>query len=205
MNLVIIGAGGHAKVVIDAIRLQGKYIPYAVIDEINYGHIFCGIKVEKRLEQKDNLAFVVAIGDNKTRKEKYQSCLQLGWQPATIIHPSAVIANDVSLGAGTVIFAGAAINAATVIGENCIINTGATVDHDCRLANHVHVAPGCHLAGEITIGEGSLLGIGTVAIPKRKVGNWVVAGAGAVIIDDIDDDDVVVGVPARAIKTRCTT
>ncbi len=187
---------------IDTARQQGKYVPYALIDELDYGRTLLGIQVLRDVDNAENLFFIVAIGDNRVRKEKYEHCLSRGWNPATIIHPSAVIAQDVSLGQGTVVFAGAVINPGVTIGVNSIINTGATVDHDCSLAAHVHIAPGCHLAGEIGVGEGALLGIGTVAIPKIKVGEWAIIGAGAVIVDDVLDKQTVVGVPARPLQKR---
>ncbi len=203
MNLVIFGAGGHAKVAIDAALRQGKYTPYAFIDELTYGHTLFNIPVKKDVDQADNVSFIVAIGDNKVRKQKYGLCLARGWRPATIIHPSAVIADDVSVGQGTVIFAGAIINTATIIGDNCIINTGATIDHDCLLGDHVHIGPGCHLAGDITVEEGSLMGIGSVVIPKIKIGKWAITGAGAAIINNVEDEDTVVGVPARTVEKAC--
>lgn len=205
MNLVIFGAGGHAKVAIEAVQRQGTYTPHALIDELSYGHSLYGIPVKREIDETDDISFIVAIGDNKVRKEKYERCLSRGWRPATIIHPTAVVAGDVTVGRGTVIFAGAIINAATTIGENCIINTGATIDHDCRIGSHVHVAPGCHLAGDITIGEGTLLGIGAVAIPKVKIGSWVIAGAGAAIVDNVEDRDTVAGVPARTLKRNLSS
>ena len=200
MKLIIVGAGGHAKVAFDAVRKQGKYEPVVFIDELNYGHTMCGIEVKKEIKHAEDMFFIVAIGDNNVRKKKYEHGLSLGWEPAIVVHPGAIIAQDVSVGRGSVIFAGAIINAGATIGENSIINTSATIDHDCHLAAHVHIAPGCHLAGEITVGEGSLFGIGSVAIPKTTVGKWAITGAGAVIVDDVADGDTVVGVPARVFR-----
>ncbi len=199
-KLVIVGAGGHAKVVADAVSRQNKYAIAGFIDESTAGSEFGGHPVHAEASNLPLGAFVVAIGNNETRKRIFDEMIALGWEPATVLHPAAVLAGDVQVGPGTVIFAGAIVNADASIGSNCIVNTGATIDHDCLISDHVHIAPGCNLAGQVMVGEGVFLGIGTSAIPQVRIGAWAVAGAGTVILADVDGGTTVVGVPARAIK-----
>jgi len=204
MKLAVIGAGGHAKVVIDAIEQvnAAKSPPLevaGVVDDQKVGQVFCNYSVVGAIEDLDADCFVVAIGDNAVRARIFKQLCDKGYQPVSIVHPSAIIAANVVIGAGTVIFAGAIINTATTVGANCIVNTAASVDHDCIVDNHVHVAPGCHLAGQIKVGEGTFLGIGTKVIPLIILGKNVIAGAGAVIVRNVADNETVVGVPARAI------
>lgn len=199
-RLVIFGAGGHAKVVIDAVHAGGKYKIAALVDPYKHGQTFCGYRVIE--EQKDLLPgnFVVAVGDNLLRKKIFTELIGLHWSPVVVSHPTAITASDVSIGEGTVVFAGAVINAAAVIGKNCIINTGAIVDHDCRIGDHTHIAPAVALAGCVGIGEGSFIGLGARVIPDITIGHWSMAGAGAVIVRDVGHNTKVVGVPARVLS-----
>jgi sugar O-acyltransferase (sialic acid O-acetyltransferase NeuD family) len=203
-SIVVFGAGGHAKVVIDIIRQEAKFEIQAIVDPITtrtelYGYSICCDHADLKPG-----AFVVAIGDNKVRKTVFETMRTAGWSPVAVSHPSAILAPDVEVGAGTVIMAGAVINPATIIGENCIINTGTTIDHDCQIGSHSHMAPGCNLAGTVTTGEGVFLGIGAKVIPGIKIGQWSVAGAGAVMVRDVLEDTVVVGVPARRMGVKST-
>ncbi len=205
--LNIIGAGGHAKVVIQTARAAG-YEPIAVFDDDERLHEtqVCGVpvvgKIAEMIERLKNsdLACVIAIGNNETRKmiaEKYDQ----NW--VSIIHPSAIVDATAQIGAGTVVFAQAVIQADATIGRHVIVNTSASIDHDCHLADFVHIAPGCHLSGGVHIGEGTLLGVGACAKPLAKVGRWSVIGAGAAIIRNIPDHVTAVGVPARFRRTAC--
>ena len=140
---------------------------------------------------------VIAIGENEVRREVFlrlasrEECLQ----PA--VHPGATLAAGVALGAGTVAAAGVVVNPGSTIGTSCILNTACTIDHHNHLADYVHVAPGAHLGGDVCIGEGSLVGIGAVIRPGCSIGSWTVVGAGAVVVKDLPDRVVAVGVPAR--------
>jgi sugar O-acyltransferase (sialic acid O-acetyltransferase NeuD family) len=203
-KILVFGSGGHAKVVVDAIECQKKFQIQALVDPFSAVPTLAGYPV---LRDHADLApgnFVVAIGDNAIRKKLYSSLVLDGWTPQAVIHPSAIIARDTQIGAGTVIFAGAIINPASILGENTIINTAATVDHDGNIGSHCHIAPGCHLAGNVLVSEGAFLGIGVRVIPKVKIGSWSVAGAGSVLIKDVDAHTSVVGVPAKLFKKTAT-
>lgn len=203
-RIVVFGAGGHAKVVIDIIRQQGEFEIEAIVDPITTAEELYGIDIRPSYEDLAPQRFVIAIGDNRVRKREFEKMRTTGWSPCTVSHPSAVIAPDVRVGAGTVIMAGAIINPATVISENCIINTGATIDHDCVIGSHTHIAPGCNLAGTVITEEGAFLGIGTKVVPGIKIGAWSVAGAGSVLIEDVPAEVTVVGVPARRVGLKST-
>ena len=173
----------------DREELQGEEIlKVPVIGKIEDAH---------RLQPRRGL---VAIGDNRTRKQVVERLA--GWTWETLVHPQAVVHDSVRIGPGTVVFAGAVIQPDTVIGAHVIINTGATVDHDCVIGDFAHIAPGAHLAGGVRVGEGVLLGIGSSVIPGKQIGDWTVVGAGAVVVKDLPPNVVVVGVPARIKKEK---
>ncbi len=202
-EIVVLGGGGHAKVVIATLLDLGYRIRGIFDDDPEKWHTdLLGIPVIGSLELVYRERFpraVIAIGDNRIREkiaERFRGLLR--WEK--VIHPRSFVHPSVSIGEGTVIFAGSIIQPDTVIGEHAIINTGATVDHDCRIENFVHLAPGVRLAGGVTIGEGSFLGTGSVVIPNKKVGEWATVGAGGVVIRDIPPYVTVVGVPAKPVK-----
>jgi len=199
-GLIIIGAGGHAKVVLSTALANSKHI-LGFVDDASHGAMsdypLLG-DLEYLIKLHSSLT-VIAIGNNATRKniaEKFANHCQ--WQ--TLIHPSAIVHPSAQIGAGSVIFAGAIIQPDVIIGQHCIVNTGTTIDHDCVLSDYVHLAPGVHLAGNVTIGEGSLLGIGSVALPNIQIAEWIVAGAGAVIVTHIKAHKKIVGIPAKEIS-----
>src|SRR5690606_33275850 len=117
-----------------------------------------------------------------------------------VIHPSAVCSPFSSMGVGNAVLQKAVIQAESVIGNHVIINTGAQVDHHCTIGDFVHIAPGVILCGNVQIGEGTFMGAGSIVIPGKKVGAWSIVGAGSVVIDNIPDNVVAVGNPARVIK-----
>lgn len=204
-GIVVVGAGGHAKVVIELFRAMGDQVEYCVggqdaVDEC------LGVPVRKGDEWLDKLrsegygrAFI-AIGPNRLRIKLAEYALSLGYELVNAISPTAVISPTAMLGNGIAVMAGTIINAASEIGDLTIINTGATVDHDCIIGRAVHIAPQCGLAGTVRIGEGSFLGIGSRVIPEKEVGAWTMIGAGAVVTCDIPPHVTAVGVPARVIK-----
>ncbi len=206
MSVVIIGAGGHAKVAADIFRQMGLSIwGYLDDDPAKTGLKLLGLPILGLIQsyaEYPDAAFIVGIGANQARYNLAQRLTQAGVRWASAIHPRAVVAESVTLGAGGLIAAQAAINPDAQIGDHVIINTGATVDHDCSIGDFVHVAPGAHLAGGVKVGAGTLIGIGTVVTPYRTIGSGVVIGAGAVIVDDIPDNVTVVGVPGKIINTN---
>ena len=203
LKMVIVGAGGHARVVIDAIHQlnaqEPKYQILGLVDDVTGITEFCSYPVETHLSKFDTNNFVVAIGDNRVRSRVFLEALALNYQAISIVHPSAILAPDVKVGAGSMILAGTVINAAASIGANCIVNTATSIDHECIIADHCHVAPGCTLAGNVVVGAGVFLGIGTKVIPRIRIGAWAMSGAGAVIVKDVDESSKMLGVPARAV------
>jgi sugar O-acyltransferase (sialic acid O-acetyltransferase NeuD family) len=201
MRLGIIGASGHAKVVCDAALSSGVEVVGFVDEHASSPGTLVGRPVATGIEGLDGVdAYVIAIGDNRTRKARFEHYAGLGMRAAAIVHPSAILADDVVVGAGTVVFAGAVINPSTTIGENVIVNTNASIDHDCDVAAHVHIAPGSSIAGDATVGEGALLGIGSSVVPGTRIGPWSICGAGAAVVRDVDAEATVVGVPARPLE-----
>jgi len=197
-TVVVLGAGGHAKVAIRTLELSGYQI-VGVFDDNpgKHGESIMGYPIQGYLEDVlgsgCNRA-LLAIGDNATRQQLVARFPNLEW--ITAIHPHAWVDTSVVLGPGTVVFAGAVIQADTVIGKHTIINTGASIDHDCVLGDFTHIAPGAHLAGQIIVGEGCLVGIGAVVIPGKHIGEWATLGAGSVTVKDIPAHVVATGVPA---------
>jgi len=203
MKIAIIGAGGHAKVVADAILAAGvlKLIGFLDDDPAREGEFFGHPILGRTGTWQDHAidSFVIGIGDNLMRKRHFDRLNSAGAQLATVVHPGAIIARGVTLGAGAVALANAVVNCDTHIGPNSILNTSCTVDHDCMIGPHAHLAPGVNLAGEVRLGEGVFAGIGAKIIPRISVGNWATIGAGAVVIRNVEEGARVVGLPARNI------
>ncbi|HKP54367.1 MAG TPA: acetyltransferase [Chloroflexia bacterium] len=209
--LVIWGASGHALVVADIVRLGGKYEIAGLLDDVGLdrrGAEFAGSTVLGGREQLDALYdggtnhLIVAIGDCEARLQLAELARSKGFHLATAIHPRAIIAGAVSIGAGSVIAAGAIINPGCRIGENVIVNTGATVDHECVIGDGVHIGPGAHLGGRVEVGRASWVGIGATVIHQVRIGAGTIIGAGAVVVSDIPDNVVAYGVPAKVVKGR---
>lgn len=201
-RLAILGAGGHGKVVADCAELSGW-------DEIVFFDDNCPTKnsnahwrtvgnssdLLKQVKIFDGV--FVAIGNNVTRCYEFYRLSEAGANIPIIIHPAATVSRYVSIGAGSVVVAGAVVNIDSKIGIGSIINTGATVGHDCFLGDFVHVCPGTNLAGEVVVSDRSWVGAGSVVRQRIKVGADVTIGAGAVVVSNIPDCCIVTGVPAR--------
>jgi sugar O-acyltransferase (sialic acid O-acetyltransferase NeuD family) len=198
-NISIFGIGGHAKVIIEAAKLNGFIVESLYDDDIKkINSTLTDKKIIVPIDKNFTGYSVIAIGNNKIRKLISDRVPKANWQ--TIIHPSAIISKDVLIGEGTVIMAGAIIQCGTKIGKHCIINTGACVDHDCVIGDFVHIAPNCGLAGGVSIGDGAFIGIGSSIIPNMNIGKWTTVGAGSVVINDLPDYCTAVGLPAKPIK-----
>ena len=195
----LIGASGHAKVILEILELQGVIIG-GLSDKnpdltalLNYHVWFDFPEAFDRLED----LVIVSIGNNLTRKEivtsnSYNYCRAI--HPNTSVSPRSIIGN------GSVLMAGVSINTGVKIGAHSIINTNASIDHDCFIEDYVHISPNAALAGNVNIGEGTHIGIGACIIQGIKIGKWATIGAGSVIINDIPDNAVVVGNPGKLIK-----
>jgi len=198
MRLLVIGAGGHAKVVISA-AIEAGWDIAGIVDESGQRTELMGMPVTSDASQVEADAFVVAIGDNRVRAERYAHYLAQGLIAAAVLHPRATLDPSARIGAGTVAFAGAVVNADAEIGDNVILNTGCTVDHDCVIGAHSHIAPGVNLSGAGTVGDGALMGVGSCAIPLARIGAWAVVGAGSTVIDPVGDGVTAAGSPARKL------
>lgn len=204
-GLLIVGAGGHGRVVADTAQLTGKWDKIAFLDDEIRGSVLnwpvLG-PIEKAMDLIEEYGEItVAIGNNRRRVELLRGYAKMGFSLPAIIHPLSFISDTVEFGAGSVAFAQTAVNAGAKIGFGCIINTGTTVDHDCLLEEGVHLSPGVHLAGGVRIGKYTWIGIGASVIQQISVGENVLVGAGSVLINSVNEVDcTVVGVPGRVIK-----
>lgn len=207
-NILIMGAGGHAKVVLDILRFSLHDVVGVVDDDpskagisVGYSTVIGDSDALERLFRERNLSgAIVAIGNNKTRVAKARMLENLGYRLITAIHPSAVCGDRVVVGKGTVVMGGVVINCDTTIGDNAIINTGATVDHDCCIFDGCSVAPGAHIAGNVEVDELAQIGIGASVVPNVRIGAGSIVGAGAVVLRDIPPNEVWVGNPAKRVR-----
>jgi sugar O-acyltransferase (sialic acid O-acetyltransferase NeuD family) len=199
-SFALIGAGGHAKVIIEIIEEMG-----AMIEMINDGAAgittLHGYPVKAELPAL-SMPVIIAVGSNRIRK---RIASEIPNSFGTAIHPKANLSGRCKIEEGTVVMAGATVNSDTRIGKHCIINTNASIDHDCVIADFVHISPGVSLAGNVAVGEGTQVGIGSSVIPGIKIGKWATIGAGAAVIADVPDHAVVVGVPGKIIKYKQET
>ncbi|MER3472561.1 MAG: transferase [Armatimonadota bacterium] len=204
--VAVIGAGGHARVVIGTLQAAG-YTVGGVFDDdpTKWGTEILGVPIIGAVQEitRTGLAqAVIAIGDNAVRQKLARQLNDLRW--VSMVHPHAWVHPSVEIGAGSVIFAGAVVQPEAKIGEHVIINTGATVDHECIVADFSHIAPGAHLAGRVVIEEGVFVGMGSSVIQGCRVGAWSIIGAGAVVVRDLPAHVTAVGLPARVIREHNT-
>lgn len=195
----IIGASGHAKVIIDILKQNKQKITGVWDDNQNLkgGSSFQISGTILDFKKIISPEVIVAIGNNQIRKMLVQ---QINAKFGLAVHPSSIISSSVEILEGTVVMANVSVNADTYIGKHAILNTNSSVDHDCEIGDFVHVSPQVGLAGSVIIGEGTHIGIGANVIQGVKIGKWATIGAGAVVIKDVPDFAVVVGNPARIIK-----
>ena len=199
-RIVIIGAGGHGKVVADIARLNG-YDEIVFLDDTNPCGFCNGYTIVGNIECIDSFDgdFFVAIGNADARERLLCRLKERNKDIATLVHPSAVIGENVSIGIGTVVMAGAVINPCTVINEGCIINTCSSVDHDNFVDSYVHIAVGAHLCGTVHIGKKTWIGAGAIVSNNLSICDSCTVGAGAVVIKDIEEEGIYVGVPANKL------
>lgn len=208
MDCVIIGAGGHGRVVLDILVNEGhqNIIGFLDSNHMLHGKRMDGVEVLGSVELLPELisngisGAIVAIGDNGTRRSFCDQVRQRGAQLLSAIHPSANIATNVSLGEGVVVAAGALVCAHSQIGDGTILNTGCIVDHETMIGTCCHICPGAKLAGRVTVEAGAFIGIGATVVQRVRIGHDAVVGAGSVVLQDIAPLSTVVGVPAHEVR-----
>lgn len=195
-NLNIIGAGSHARVVVEIAEMLGYYVKVYDNDfDIKNIYDYAVNHDFDEINKNENIFF--AVGDNLTRKKISENYPQVS---QNLIHPKAVVSGKAGLGLGNVIMAGVVINPATKIGNHCIINTLSSIDHDCLIGDFVHISPGAILAGNVEVLEGTHIGLGANIKQNIKIGKYCIIGMGAVILHNVPDFSVVVGNPAKIIR-----
>lgn len=201
--MIIYGAGGHGKVVLEAALAAGLRIK-CVLDDAPTARAIFGVPIVNAetydWPSDSQTCFIVGVGDNRARTAIYNRTLARRLEPKTIYHPASHIARHSVVGCGTFVAAGAVVIVGAVIGDNVIVNTGASVDHDCWVGDHTHICPGVRLAGEVVVGHSTTIGTGAVVLPRTRIGSCCVIGAGAVVRRDIPDCSMAIGVPARVVR-----
>jgi sugar O-acyltransferase (sialic acid O-acetyltransferase NeuD family) len=208
MNVVILGAGGHGRVVLDILRTAAVHHPVGFIDadtsrsgtDVDGVPVLGPVNMLAKLRRQDVRGAIVAIGDNRVRATYAELVLQSNLELINAIHPSAIVSGTAKLGMNLMIAAGAIVSTDVHLAESVVVNTGAIVDHECRVGQAVHISPGVVLAGRVQVGEGAFIGIGARVTPCMKLGAHSTIGAGAVVIEDVLAHATVVGVPARVVK-----
>ena len=205
-RVLLIGAGGHARVCLEALVDDGATQVIGAVSSDGLGVPELGVPVlgreselENLTEGEDGLTFCVAIGDNQTRQTVSEMLTESGRSVTHAISRFAMVSTTTVCGAGVQLLPGSVVNAATSIGPGTIVNTNASIDHDCRVGAYVHVAPGAAVGGGVTIGDLAFVGLGARVLPGLTVGAGARVGAGAVVIDDVAPGATVVGVPARVV------
>ena len=203
-ELLIIGASGHGKVVADIAVQLNKYRRISFLDDnekiatvMGFQRIGAISMLETESREKE---VIVAIGNAVVRGKLEKWILGLGFRLAILIHPKAVLAEDVVLGEGTVVMPGAIINSGSCIGNGVIVNTACSIDHDCIIKDYAHISVGAHLAGTVCVGERTWIGAGATVSNNVTICDDVMIGAGAVVVKNIEEAGTYVGVPAKRLK-----
>lgn len=209
-KLVLIGGGGHCKVVISILKKLKTFDIVGIVDkEDRKGESVLGIEInhtdqDLALLKSEGIesAFVAigSVGKNEKRKRIFETLKKIGYTISCIISPDAIVNEDVIIGEGTIIMPGVVINAGVKIGKNSIINTGAVIDHDCVIGDHVHIAPNATLSGGVKVGDHSHIGTNATIIQNINICENSIIGAGGVVIRNIEISGTYVGNPAKRIK-----
>lgn len=208
-----LGAGGHAKVVLETLEAMGGHEVVGLLDPSPQlvGTSVGGVPVlgDDGLlapEYHDGVTHVfIGLGgaaDTAPRRRLYELARERGFEVVSAVHPTAVVSPSAEIGPGAQILARAVVGAAARLGENVIVNTAAVVEHDCRVGAHAHVASGALLASGVRVGEGAHVGLGARVREGTRIGERAIVGAGAAVVDDVEADTVVAGVPARLLRRR---
>jgi sugar O-acyltransferase (sialic acid O-acetyltransferase NeuD family) len=210
LHIIGIGAGGHARVLIEILQLDSRFEVVGLLDpKCEVGTQVLGIPVLGDDEELPRLMRegirhfflgVGSVGDSLNRRRLYEKAVDVGMQPVSTIHPSAIISPSASVGKGLMIMAGAIVNAGATLGCNIIVNTAAVIEHDCTLGDHVHIATGAHLASGVRVGRGAHIGAGAVVRQCVTIDDGAVIGVGAAVVKDVGSGTIVAGVPARVLR-----
>lgn len=209
-DVVVLGAGGHAKVCVEILRQIGSRVYACIVTEEHAAGapsdclgvpVLVGLSHLDALRREGVANLFAAIGDNGARQAlARETCATFDMSLVNAISPSAAVAPSARLGRGVVIMRGAVVSTDVALADLVIVNGGAVIEHDCIIGESAHVAPGSALGGGVVVGARTLVGIGSSVIPRVKIGNDVVVGAGSAVVRDVLDRDVVVGVPARPVR-----
>lgn len=208
-RVLILGAGGHGRVVLDILLHAGRFDVVGFLDNnsaitgrrIDGIPVYGGIDELPRLAQQlDVTGAIIAIGDNGTRRGLARQVTAAGVELISAVHPSATLAQNVTIGRNVVIAAGVVVCAHCQIGDSVILNTGCIIDHQTMIGEGAHICPGVRVAGRVKVESGTFVGIGATVIPNITLGCECIVGAGAVVIEDVPSLATVVGVPARQVK-----
>jgi len=208
MKVVICGAGGQGKVVLDILRAAGEHEVVGFVDSSpdKAGQEVCGLKVFgpvnvlPRLRKQKLAHAIVAIGDTRVRQRYAQLLKEQGFQLVSAVHPAAWVSPAARIGENVVIAPNASVCTEASIGSSVILNTNCVVDHECEVGDGAHVCPGVNLGGRVRVGRCAWVGIGANVIQCVSIGEYATVGAGAAVIRDVPAYATVVGVPARVIK-----
>ncbi len=202
-QLCIIGAGGYGKVVAEIAELQNKYGEIFFLDDASVescgGYRVVGV-VSEYIKHVKNCDFVVAIGNNETRKKIIEKLLKANAILPTLIHPCSTVSKSAQIALGCVVMAGTIVNANARIGQGTILNTCCSVDHDDQIGEYCHISVGAHLAGTVETGDNVFIGVGGIIKNNVRICSNVVIGAGAVVVKDVVEEGVYIGVPARKMN-----
>lgn len=206
-RLILFGAGGHAKVVLDALLRGGREVVGLIDDDpAATGRLVLGLPVlgtrAVLASEWPGAAIIPALGVNAARAALLDWLRDTPHPIASAVHPQAVVGAGVEIGGGSFLAAGAVVNPDTRLGDGVIVNTCASVDHDCRIGRAAHIAPGARLCGGVSVGDETLVGTGAIVIPGISIGARAVIGAGSVVVRDVPDGARVAGNPARAMPGR---
>jgi sugar O-acyltransferase (sialic acid O-acetyltransferase NeuD family) len=198
-NIAFIGAGGHAKVVIDLLKQLNMYHIVGMYDDNKVGY-FNDIPILGKIKDLNIRIenYVITIGNDKIRKKIYNNYVNLNYP--VLIHPSAIIADNVKINKGTIIMAGAIIQTYVEIGKMCILNTKCSIDHESTINDFTSICPGATICGQVNIGNTTFIGANSVIIQNINIGNNCIIGAGSVVIRDVENNVKKVGNPAKIIN-----
>ncbi len=206
LEIVILGAGGHGRVILDICMIRGMAVRGFVDhgksagDRLHGTEVLGGDELITHPEFFENAAFIVGVGDLEIRHKMISQVQAYNGIFATLIHPAAIVSPRATIGEGTLVNAGAVVNIDAHIGDHCILNTQCSIDHDCSLGDNVHICPGATLAGGVTCGENAYIGSGATVLPNCRIGRGAMVAGGAIVISDVDDGLTDFGVSGRIFK-----